>query len=48
MIAIGEDRFVLDGMEEVLVTFERNANGDVVAAVSLHEGVEERHPHQQG
>jgi len=48
MIAIGEDRFVLDGMEEVLVTFERNANGEVVAAVSLHEGVEERHPHQQG
>ena len=48
MIAIGDDRFVLDGMEGVLVTFERNESGDVVAAVSLHEGVEERHPQQQG
>ena len=48
MIAIGDDRFVLDGMEEILVKFERNENGEVVAAVSLHEGVEERHPHQQG
>jgi hypothetical protein len=48
MIAIGDDRFVLDGMEGVLVTFERNERGDVVAAVSLHEGVEERHPYRQG
>ena len=48
MIAIGDDRFVLDGMEGVLVTFERNEKGEVVAAVSLHDGVEERHPHQQG
>jgi hypothetical protein len=48
MIAIGDDRFVLDGMDEVLVLFERNESGDVVAAVSLHDGVEERYPHQQG
>jgi hypothetical protein len=48
MIGIGDDRFVLDGMEEVLVTFERNENGDVVAATSLHDGIEERHPHRQG
>ena len=48
MIAIGDDRFVLDGMEEALVLFERNESGDVVAAVSLHDGVEERYPYQQG
>jgi hypothetical protein len=48
MIAIGDDRFVLDGMGEILVIFERSESGNVMAAVSLHEGVEERFPHHQG
>ena len=44
MIPIGDDHFLVEGSEGVLVTFDRDESGAVVAASSHHHGIEERYP----
>jgi hypothetical protein len=47
MIVIGEDWFVLEGVEGIHVRFERNDNDEVVAAVAHYGGgMKERIPRQ--
>jgi hypothetical protein len=47
MIPIGDDRFLIDAIEEVLVRFERDEAGAVIAANSFHDGMKERYPRKQ-
>jgi hypothetical protein len=44
MTPIGDDAFLIEGTGEVLVRFERDAEGTVVSATSHHHGIEERFP----
>lgn len=43
MIPIGDDQFLLEALEEFLVTFERDEAGVVIGAISFHDGVKEHH-----
>jgi len=44
MTPIGDDGFLIEGMGDVLVRFERNRDGEVIAVSSHHDGIEARYP----
>ena len=44
MTPIGDDGFLVEGMGDVLVRFERNDDGEVIAVSSHHHGIEARYP----
>ena len=44
MTPIGDDGFLVEGMGDVLVRFERNDDGEVIAVNSHHHGIEARYP----
>jgi hypothetical protein len=48
MVAIGDDRFLFEGIDGLLVSFERNTGGEVTAVVAHQpDGVEERYRREQ-
>ena len=47
LIPIGDDRFLIEGIENVLVGFDRDEAGEVIAANSCHDGIQEHFSRQK-